>query len=171
METEPFRLAIEPSQPRRMAGVGMLALLGLVMGLLALGRAPDAPGLRVAFLICAIAAFLFARWLWRSTASGLVLDAAGLREVGTGGRFVAPMEAVRRVERGPFAFKPSNGFLLKTSVPGSRVWRPGVWWRLGRRIGVGGVLNAAQARAAAEVLEAAIVSSSPSTSADRSGDG
>jgi hypothetical protein len=170
MTAQPFRLIIEPSQPRRVAGVAMLTALGAITLLLALARPPEAIGLRAAFLLGGLGALWFARRLWRATASGLVLDAAGLREAEGQGRTVVAMDGLLRVERGPFAFKPSNGFLLKTRIPGPGVWRPGVWWRIGRRVGVGGVLNAAHARAAAEVLEAAVLSTPPSRTAGRSGD-
>lgn len=156
MPTGPFRLAIEPSQPRRVAGVGMLAVLGALLVLLAFAGMAEGPGLRLVLLLAGLGAGWFSSRLWRSSATGLILDARGLREAGEGGRWIAPIEALERVERGPFAFKPSNGFLLKTRGAGPRVWRPGVWWRVGRRVGVGGVLDAGQARAAAEVLEAAL---------------
>ena len=161
MTREPFELAIEPSQPRRLAGVGMLLALGLLTALLAVVRPPEALGLRVLLLLIAAAALALGRWMWRSSAGGLILDEEGLREAGPHGRAIAPIEAVEHVERGPFAFKPSNGFLLKTRAPGSRVWRPGIWWRVGRRVGVGGVLGAAQARAAADVMQAMLEISPP----------
>ena len=65
---------------------------------------------------------------------------------------MARLEAVEGVERGAFAFKPSNGFLLRLSAPGPRAWSPGIWWRLDRRVGVGGVLRAGEARAAADLM-------------------
>ena len=60
--------------------------------------------------------------------------------------------AARSVDRGLFAFKPSNGFVVVLSQGGWRGWAPGLWWRLGRRLGVGGVTSAAQAKAMAEIL-------------------
>lgn len=162
MPREPFELAIEPSRPRRAVGVGMLVALGLLTASLAVLRPPESPGLRVFLLLIAAAALALGRRMWRSSASGLVLDDAGLREAGPGGRSVAPIDMVERVERGPFAFKPSNGFLLTIRTSGPRVWRPGVWWRVGRRVGVGGVLRAAEAKAAADVIQAMIEVSPPS---------
>ena len=40
--------------------------------------------------------------------------------------------------------------LLKT--PGRRVWRPGLWWRLGRRVAIGGVTAASQTKPLADIL-------------------
>jgi hypothetical protein len=56
------------------------------------------------------------------------------------------------VERGAFAFKPSNGFLVRLDKPLGRGWAPGLWWRLGRLLGVGGVTSASQSKAMAEIL-------------------
>ena len=44
--------------------------------------------------------------------------------------------------------------MLKTRTPGPRVWRPGIWWRIGRRVGIGGVMPGHQTKAMAEILAA-----------------
>ena len=168
---DPFELRIAPSMPRRALGVGMLATLGLLLVLVALARPPEALGWRLFLLLAGLGALWLARRMWRLSARGLVLTAAGLREAGPDGRWLAPIEAVERVERGTFAFKPSNGFLLRTRTPGPRAWSPGVWWRVGRRVGVGGVLRASEARAAADALHLILASSSPSRPGRRSGGG
>ena len=151
-DPDPFELHIAPSPMRRALGVGMLATLGAMLVAIALARPPEALGWRAFLLAAGGAALWLSRRMWRASARGLVLTEAGLREEGEGGRWLAPIEAVESVERGAFAFKPSNGFLLRTAAPGPRAWSPGVWWRVGRRVGVGGVLRAAEARAAAEAL-------------------
>ena len=169
---DPFELLIAPSAPRRVLGVGTLAALGLLLLAVALVRPPETLGWR-AFLVAAGAAALWlGRRMWRDSERGLLLTAAGLREAGEGGRWIAPIEEVEGVERGTFAFKPSNGFLLRLRAPGSRAWSPGVWWRVGRRVGVGGVLRAAEARAAADAMHLLILEASrPSTPRPRSEDG
>ena len=169
--SEPFELRIAPSAPRRALGVGMLVALGLFLVLVALARPPEALGWRLFLLLAGLGALWLARRMWRVSARGLVLTAAGLREAGEGGRWLAPIEAVERVERGTFAFKPSNGFLLRTRAPGPRAWSPGVWWRVGRRVGVGGVLRAAEARAAADALHLIVQGGPLSTPGRRSGGG
>ena len=75
---------------------------------------------------------------------GLVLTEQEL--VDTSGRLLTRIEDIHRVERGFLAFRPSHGFSLhlKTSQP--RAWAPGLWWRFGRPIGVGGVISGAQGR-------------------------
>ena len=56
------------------------------------------------------------------------------------------LKNIARVERGLFAFKPSNGFLILLNNPMSRAWHPGLWWRFGRRIGIGGVTPQAEGK-------------------------
>jgi hypothetical protein len=62
------------------------------------------------------------------------------------------MDGIRSVERGAFAFKPSHGFTLVMKEKQPRAWAPGLWWRLGRRVGVGGVTSAGQTKFMAEQI-------------------
>ena len=64
----------------------------------------------------------------------------------------ARMDEIDRVERGAFAFKPSNGFLVHLKKPGHRAWQPGLWWRMGRKLGIGGVTPAGQAKFMADMI-------------------
>ena len=147
-------MRLEVSQPRRWLGIGMLAGLGGLLAVLALGPGM-APGYRALLLGFAGGAGWTALRLWAATDRALLLRADALVEEGPDGRVLARMDEVASVSRGALAFKPSNGFVLRLrpdARPGARVWAPGLWWRLGRRVGVGGVLRAAPARAAAEAI-------------------
>lgn len=66
------------------------------------------------------------------------------------GRLVARLADIASVDRGSFAFKPSNGFAIHLKRPGGPAWAPGLYWRYGTRVGVGGALRAAEARAFAD---------------------
>jgi hypothetical protein len=68
------------------------------------------------------------------------------------GEVLARMDEILAVDRGAFAFKPSNGFTLKLNTKKPRAWAPGLWWRFGRRVGVGGVTSAGQAKFMAEQI-------------------
>ncbi|HMO08630.1 MAG TPA: hypothetical protein PKD10_13435 [Paracoccaceae bacterium] len=139
-----------PSAPRRAIGAGVLAVLGMALVWLALAHPPQAPALRL--FLPALGAFLL--WgtvrLWQATAQGLALTADALRT--DDGQLVARIAEVRLVSRGALAFKPSNGFLLVTDRPAPAVWAPGLWWRIGRRVGVGGVTGRDEARFMAETI-------------------
>ena len=66
------------------------------------------------------------------------------------GMVLAQIDDVRSVQRGTFAFKPSNGFTPVLKIKKPRAWLLGLWWRIGRRVGVGGVTSAGQAKFMAE---------------------
>jgi hypothetical protein len=46
--------------------------------------------------------------------------------------------------------------MLRLSDKAPRAWYPGLWWRMGRRVGIGGVTSAAQTKAMAEIIAAMI---------------
>ena len=93
-----------------------------------------------------------ARRLWIATLDRLELTKEVLRT--SAGDVIAVVEEIEALDRGVFAFKPSNGFLIRTKKPDARSWAPGLWWRIGRRIGVGGVTAASQTKFMSEVLTA-----------------
>ena len=136
---------------RRVLGVGMLAGLGGLMLYIALVVPPAVPGWQVFLLAMGAAALLLAHKMWRATQWQLQLADDGLRM--SDGTLVAPIDHITRIERGMFAFKPSNGFILYLSEPLGRRWFPGLWWRLGRRVGVGGVTPRPQTKVMADALQ------------------
>ncbi|MEM9031633.1 MAG: hypothetical protein AAGB18_03220, partial [Pseudomonadota bacterium] len=105
-----------------------------------------------------LGAGLVARLIWQAGAVALVYEAGVLREEAPDGRVLASLGDIKGVDRGAFAFKPSNGFLLRLHDPGVRAWVPGVWWRSGRYLGVGGLLPASETRAVAEAISLGLVS-------------
>ncbi|SHJ15218.1 hypothetical protein [Wenxinia saemankumensis] len=154
---DPFdtRRDLAAAGPRRVAAVAALALLGLVLVWLGLGAAPvegreSHPLGRVALLALGVLALVGAEAVRRATARALILDRTGLHD--DRGRMLARWEEIARVDRGAFAFKPSNGFVLHLTGRAPRGWAPGLWWRIGRRVGIGGVLNARASRVMAEEI-------------------
>ncbi|MEM9845700.1 MAG: hypothetical protein AAF965_12940 [Pseudomonadota bacterium] len=142
-------LSIRPSLGRRLLGTLSLAGLGVVMLPLVFRATGIWP---IVFAISSIAVLLAARRLWYATDDYLELTREELR---TGsGRVLTRIDNVLGVDRGAFAFKPSNGFLVKLHKPAGSGWQPGLFWQRGRMIGVGGVLPAGQSRAMAELITA-----------------
>ena len=60
------------------------------------------------------------------------------------------------VDRGAFAFQPSNGFLIRLRAGAERTWQPGMWWRIGTCVGVGGMTPGPQTKFMAETILAMI---------------
>ncbi|WP_170381595.1 hypothetical protein [Ruegeria atlantica] len=142
---------IRPSPARRWLGVGMLSIVGMLVLFVAFAQPPE-PMWQVFLLAVGGAAFWLAQRMWKATSDSIELTQTELR---TGaGLLIAKVEDIEAVDRGVFAFKPSNGFLLKTKESGENSWAPGLWWRLGRRVGVGGMTTAAETKLMSEVLSA-----------------
>lgn len=134
---------------RRVLGLGMLAFLGVLLIYIAFSASPSF-GFRIFLLATGTSALVLAEGMRRATGQVLELTRAELRD--TAGNVLARIEDVTAINRGPFDFKPSNGFLLVTKTPQSRVWRPGLWWRFGRRIGVGGMTQRRETKFMSEMI-------------------
>ena len=143
---------LTPSPVRRWLAIAFIGALGAVCILLAAFRTPAAPAWIVVLLGMGVGAIWLSRRLAGATRTRIELTPGGLRD--GSGRVVAPIARIVAVERGAFAFKPSNGFVVRLSEPAAAAWQPGLWWRIGRRVGVGGVTPGAQARIMADALAA-----------------
>lgn len=80
----------------------------------------------------------------------ILLTDAGL--VTQDGVMLAPLDQIKEVSRGSFAFKPSNGFAVTLTESLGFLWVPGLWWRFGKRVGIGGVTGAGAAKFMAEQI-------------------
>lgn len=140
---------LSASAPRRLLALAVHFGLGLMLVLLALGGGlPALPAL--ALVALGAVAVWRGEALRRATLLTIRLTPEGLSD--SAGRQIAAWDDILRVERGAFAMRPSNGFLLVLARPGPGVWAPGLWWRAGRRVGVGGVTPGPATRALAERL-------------------
>ncbi len=142
---------VETSPVRRWMGVVMLAALGGLMIYIALAAPPD-PVWQVFLIALGALALWMAERMRRATEHRIELTEQELRS--SEGQVIARVSEIEIVDRGVFAFKPSNGFLVRLRAPRPRIWRPGLWWCSGRRVGVGGVTSAGQTKAMSEILSA-----------------
>jgi hypothetical protein len=140
---------VEASAVRRWMGVLMMASLGGLVIFIALSAPPE-PFWQVFLIITGVAALWMAEKMRSATRSRIELTAQEMRT--SEGQVIARVSDIDKVERGMFAFKPSNGFLVRLRHVHPRIWRPGLWWCSGRKIGVGGVTSAGQTKAMAEIL-------------------
>lgn len=141
---------ITASAPRRVIGVGAMLILGVLLLYLAMSSPPANLFWQVFLLVIGGLALWLSQKMWRATAATLVLTETELRE--QGGPVLARIEDVVRVERGMLAMKPSNGFNLVLRDKAPRAWRPGLWWRMGRKVAVGGVTAGSQTRPVADII-------------------
>lgn len=158
METEPrgpggakVIATARASGGRRILGVTMLSLLGLLLINVAFSTAPGL-WFQLFLLVMGAGAIWLSYAIWCATQSQIELTEEELRD--SDGTLIARIDDIEVIDRGFFAFKPSNGFLLRTKTPGPNRWRPGLWWRIGRRIGVGGMTPARHSKAMSEIMAA-----------------
>lgn len=141
---------IEASAGRRGFGVFVLLALGGIVLWLGLFQDGGSTVWRLVMLLLGCGG-LWAAWaMQKATMRALILTPEAL--VDSTGVELARVAQIVSVDRGTFAFKPSNGFLLRLSEKQPRLWQPGLYWRTGRRIGVGGVAHAAQSKIMADAL-------------------
>ncbi len=144
---------ITASAGRRFLGITSLAFLGFVLIYVCFTQPPAALG-QFFLLLVGGASLWIAEKMRRSTANVIELTETELRD--SSGTLISLIEDIESIDRGFLAFKPSNGFLLTTKSPSTRAWRPGLWWRAGRRIGIGGMTPGHQTKFASEIIAAMI---------------
>lgn len=145
---------LEAAPSRRMFGIIMLGGLGAALLYIAVLYPPsEITGL----IIIAVLGGLFlwsAHRLYEATGDTLILTRESITTAS--GRVVCMLDDIESVDRGFFAFKPSNGFLIRLKVAGQRSWAPGMWWQMGRRIGIGGVTSPRQAKEMVSIISVII---------------
>lgn len=147
--------SLEPSLGRRWFGALSLGALGVVLILAAFVQPPEIWWLKLLTPLLGILFIWQAQWNLRVTATGLFLTRKGLFD--GQGTLICALYNMREVDRGVFAFKPSNGFLVRLVEPEPKGWAPGLYWRLGKRLGIGGATHPAQNKAMAEAIEMLIM--------------
>ena len=134
---------LKASPIRRGFGLCVMMLLGFL--LLYLTVTIEAGFVHKLFLVGVAAAVLWmARTMQRGTRGHIELRETGLYF--EDGRILAAMDDILRVERGVFAFKPSNGFVVTLQNKTERAWIPGLYWKFGTRVGIGGVTAPSEAK-------------------------
>jgi len=140
---------LQATPVRRIFAYGAVFVLGAMLILLAFVQ-PPAFGWQVFLVALGAGSLVVAERLRRASMLGLVLTEEVLRD--TGGTVLAQLSDIRAIDRGALAFKPSNGFVLHLRTPAPRTWAPGLWWRFGKRVGVGGVTPSGPAKFMAEQI-------------------
>jgi hypothetical protein len=146
--------AVHASQPRRYLGVAMTVMLGFLLTALGVSQGIGPVG-QLVLIAVGLGCLWHAQRLWVASRGALYLTEDALLD--HTGAVLARMDQVTTVSRGTFAMKPAGGFTLTLSDRLPRLSAPGMWWRAGRRLGVGGVTDRGPARFMAEMIAAKIV--------------
>lgn len=144
-------LELRASKPRRVVACGGLVVIG-AMFLWSGARDGELAGAARALMAGIGVLWLWGAFeMWRGTARSLRLTDAGL--VDSSGTEVAALERIIAVERGMISMKPSHGMVLRLSAGAPARWVPGLWWRLGARVGIGGLTAKNDTRRFGDALE------------------
>ncbi|MCK0150699.1 hypothetical protein MWU54_11740 [Marivita sp. S6314] len=141
---------VDPTGPRRWLGIGMLSVLGGLLIYVAIAQPPQILAWQVFLIVLGVLSLWFAQRLQAATTRKLYLTETQL--VDSDGTVLTEVSEIVSVNRGMLAVKPSNGFMLKLKSPAPRAWQPGLWWRFGRRVAVGGVTPGGQTRPMADII-------------------
>lgn len=143
---------ISASPARRVMGVLSMGALGAILVYVGFARPPEGLVWQLVLIVFGAGALFLADRMRRATAEVLELTREELRS--TDGTVIARVEEIEHLDRGFFAFKPSNGFLMRLREKKKARWEPGLWWCLGRRVGIGGVTPGSHSKAMSEILAA-----------------
>ena len=142
---------LEVAQGRRMFGVLSVSGLGITLLYIAAVYPPTIV-MSLLSLILIGALFIWASIrLYRSTDNTILLTREAITT--QSGHVLCRLDDIAKVDRGFFAFKPSNGFLVSLKQRGERSWAPGMWWSFGKHIGIGGVTSPRQSKEMVSIIQ------------------
>ena len=146
---------ITPRTSRRVVAVGMIGILGALLWVIAAARPPEVFGWMLFLVFLGAGCLWLAVTMWPVTGRPVELTRPALPAVG--GRLLCRAAGVDPVDRGLFAFKPAGGFLIRLKAPLGRVIAPGLWWRVGRTLAVGGATARRDAKEVADLMTVLIL--------------
>lgn len=142
---------LAPSPFRRYFGIGGLAALGTIFAYVVMVTGLSSTLATITIVLAAVLSFVLAYRMFVATSDILQLKREGLFT--TKNELVAQMDNIEKIELGIFVMKPSNGFLIVLKEPMDRRWQPGLWWRFGHRVGIGGVTSRPEGKAMADAMQ------------------
>ena len=149
MENEVLAV-VAVSQIRRWLGVGILAVIGVMVLYVALSTSPDFKA-QMFLIAVGVLSLWMADKMRRATDLWIELTQTELRD--STGQVIVSVDDIKSLDSGFLAFKPSNGFLIRTATGQPRAWRPGLWWRFGKSVGIGGVTPGSQTKAMSQIIQ------------------
>ncbi len=144
----------EASVPRLWLAVGLQTTLGAMVLYIAFTEPPELHWQAFLIVLGGLCLFLAER-TYAARLVAVELTKEELRD--TSGAVIARIENIKTISRGAFAAKPSQGFTLILKEKSPARWLPGLWWRAGRRIGIGGTAPGSQTKVMAQILESLLI--------------
>ena len=89
--------------------------------------------------LMAIVALWFKRFLSRYSNVGFLLSRDGLCNLDKS--LICKIEDIERIDVSPYTFKSANGFIVFSKTKSSFNSVPGLYWQLGNRISIGGLVS------------------------------
>ncbi|WP_386682970.1 hypothetical protein [Loktanella sp. R86503] len=136
---------LAPTAIRTATGIGVMLAVAALLLRSAVSQGPIAQALMIA---AGLAALALGYAMWQGRDDSLIWTQDGLTDAA--GHLIAARGDIIGVDRSPMALKPSNGFTLRMKTAQPRGWQPGLYWRMGRRIGVGGLTPPSVSKALAD---------------------
>jgi hypothetical protein len=146
---------LNPSLGRRWFGAIALGFFGATLIVIAMLNPTMSWFLKIVVPLTGALFIWQAQWNLRVSNNTLYLTREGLFD--SQNRVICSLYNMAEVDRGVLAFRPSNGFLVRLHEPESNAWAPGLYWRLGRRLGIGGASHPAHNKELAQAIEVLIM--------------
>jgi hypothetical protein len=88
--------------------------------------------------------FWFQRFLRLYTEIGFNINASGIFNLDD--TLICQIKEIDRVDVSPYTFKSANGFIIHLKTKNALKFMPGLFWQLGRRISIGGMISKSESK-------------------------
>ena len=88
--------------------------------------------------------FWFRRFLKTYSKVGFKINASGLFNLDE--TLICSLEDIDNVDVSPYTFKSANGFIIHLKKRSAFQFVPGLFWQLGRRISIGGMISKSESK-------------------------
>ena len=89
--------------------------------------------------ILVISILWFRRFLSRYSKIGFVISTDGLFDLNMD--LICTIDDIKKIDVSPYTFKSANGFIILLKTKSSFKSIPGLYWRVGKRISIGGLVS------------------------------
>ena len=141
---------IQPSPVRFWGTFIVISGFGLFLLWIALSGAALSTLGSLIFVIFSCLCFGIAYKIRATRGHGIFLTREGLFD--STGSAICALNEIEKIDRSFFALKPSNGFLVRLKTPLNTAWVPGLWWRLGKQVGIGGMTSVSEGKTMADTI-------------------